>query len=472
MRSAILSFLMQSLQRDSKITWTRRLIAISLILLAISFVGILVMGSYYNEPITRNFSYLADDGWCNPNQEGLGKHCFGDFQAPRVFLEEPLTWNDNRHQNLPPTSLILHKLANYVEKFTSIRTSLAIYLLFLAFCLLSPVIPLLKRNLRGLAETPTFFLLIITSLPVISVLDRGTSAGFAVAPLTIFALRFNKGSKWPAIFAIILATAIRPHFILIAIAYLAFRRYRDFLYAIVGSALLTLFSFIFLGFDNFIGWIKNLIMYSGSYPLVNDFPSNLSFARAIMKLLQILHVVPISSNFSNGTIYIASTGMFLLFVVVVIFYLTSNTSNQLLVVPICLLLPVLVPTATFSYYSLVLLPISAFLFVPHNQIFDTNQSVIASKIDVDHSVPNWWKWLIIFALSLSLAPLPFVGEVRRQNYDYHEIARQSFSIENFGIIWSIVLLATLSVVIRNEIHSRQDQAESSTKSVATNEHDK
>ena len=193
-------------------------------------------------------------------------------------------------------------------------------------------------------------------------------------------------------------------------------------------------------------------MYSGSYPLVNDFPSNLSFARAIMKLLQILHVVPISSNFSNGTINLANTGVFLLFVVVIIFYLTKKTSNPTLIVPISLLLPVLVPTATYSYYSLVLLPIFAFLFVPHNPVLDTSRSVATSKMDEDESVPNWWKWLIIFALSLSLAPLPFVGEVRRQNYDYHEIARQSFSIENFGIIWSIVLLATLSVVIRNEIH--------------------
>ena len=427
-----------------------------------------MLGSYFNEPITSNFSFPAADGWCSPSQEGLGLHCFGDFQAPRVVLEKSLNWNDNGHQNLPPTSFIPHKLANYVEKFTSIRTSLAIYLLLLATFLLSPVIPLLKRNLRGRSDTPTYFLLIITSLPFISVLDRGTSAGFAVAPLTIFALRFNKGSKWPAIFAIIVATAIRPHFILVAIAYLAFRRYRDFLYAIVGSAILTLFSFILFGFDNFIGWIKNLVLYPASAPLVNDFPSNLSFARAIMKLLQILHVVPIRSNFSNGTINLATTGIFLLFVVVTIFYLTRKTSNSTLVVPICLLLPVLVPTATFSYYSLVLLPMFAFLFVPHNPVFDTGQSVTISKIDEDESVPNWWKWLIILALSLSLAPLPFVGEVRRQNYDTREIARQSFAIENFGIIWTAVVLATLVLMVKNELKHREYDAENLVKSVAAN----
>lgn len=455
MQSAILSFLMQSLQGDSKITWSHRLIAISLILLAISFVGILVLGSYFNEPITQNFSYLAEDGWCNPSLEGIGKHCFGDFQAPRIFLEEPLNWNDNRHQNLPPASLIPHKLANYVEKFTSVRTSLIIYLLLLATCLLYPVIPLLKRNLRTLPETSTYFLLIITSLPFISVLDRGTSAGFAVAPLTIFAFHFNRESKWPAIIALVIATAIRPHFILVAIAYLAFRRYRDFISVIVGSAILTIFSFTLFGFGNFIGWIKNLVMYSGSYPLVNDYPSNLSFARAIMKLLQILHVIPIRSNFSNGTINLANTGALLLFVVVTIFYLTRKSSNPILVVPICLLLPVLVPTATFSYYSLVLLPIFAFLFVPHNSVIDTSQLVTTSKIDADESVPNWWKWLIILTLSLSLAPLPFVGEVRRQRYDTREIARQSFAIENFGIIWTVVVLATLVLIVKNELKHRE-----------------
>lgn len=439
---------------DSEITWSRRLIAISLILLAISFVGILVLGSYFNEPITSNFSYPAADGWCNPSQEGLGKHCFGDFQAPRVVLEKSLNWNDNGHQNLPPTSFVPHKLANYVEKFTSIRTSLAIYLLLLATCLLSPVIPLLKRNYRGLSDTPAYFLLIITSLPFIAVLDRGTSAGLAVAPLTIFALRFNKGSKWPAIFAIIVATAIRPHFVLVAVAFLAIRKYRDFAYVVTGSVVLTLFSFIFFGLDNFVGWIKNLVLYPASAPLVNDFPANLSFARAIMKLLQILHVIPIRSNFSNGTINLANTGALLLFIVVTIFYLTRKTSNSTLVVPICLLLPVLIPTATYSYYSLVLLPMFAFLFVPYNPVFDTIPSVTTSKMDEDESVPNWWKWLIILALSLSLAPLPFVGEVRRLNYDTREIARQSFAIENFGIIWTAVVLATLFLMVKNEFKHR------------------
>ena len=138
------------------------------------------------------------------------------------------------------------------------------------------------------------------------------------------------------------------------------------------------------------------------------------------------------------------------------------------VVPICLLLPVLVPTATFSYYSLVLLPMFAFLFVPYKIIFDTGQSVNASKIDTDESVPNWWKWLIIFALSLSLAPLPFVGEVRRQNYDTREIARQSFAIENFGIIWTAVVLATLVLMVKNELNHRENDAKNLEKSVAAN----
>ena len=185
--------------------------------------------------------------------------------------------------------------------------------------------------------------------------------------------------------------------------------------------------------------------------LVNDFPANLSFARAIMKLLQILHVIPIRSNFSNGTINLASAGILLLLVIVIIFHLTRKTSNSILVVPICLLLPVLVPTATFSYYSLVLLPIFAFLFVPHNSVINTSQLVTTSRIDADESVPNWWKWLIILALSLSLAPLPFVGEVRRQRYDTREIARQSFQIENFGIIWTVVVLATLVLIVKNEL---------------------
>ncbi len=427
-----------------------------------------MLGSYFNEPITSNFSYPVADGWCNPTQEGLGKHCFGDFQAPRIVLEKSLDWNDNGHQNLPPTSFIPHKLANYVEKFTSIRTSLAIYLLLLATCLLSPVIPLLNRNLRGRPDTPTYFLLIITSLPFISVLDRGTSAGFAVAPLTIFALRFNKGSKWPAIFAIIVATAIRPHFVLVSVAYLAVRKYREFAYVVTGSVVLTISSFVFFGLDNFVGWIKNLVLYPASAPLVNDFPANLSFARAIMKLLQILHVIPIRTNFSNGTINLANTGVFLLFVVVIIFYLTKKTSNPTLIVPISLLLPVLVPTATYSYYSLVLLPIFAFLFVPNNPVLDTSRSVATSKMDEDESVPNWWKWLIIFAMSLSLAPLPFVGEVRRQNYDTREIARQSFAIENFGIIWTAVVLATLVLMVKSELKHRKNDAENLVKSDAAN----
>ena len=110
----------------------------------------------------------------------------------------------------------------------------------------------------------------------------------------------------------------------------------------------------------------------------------------------------------------------------------------------------------------------AFLFVPHNLVLDTGQSVTASKIDADESVPNWWKWLIILALSLSLAPLPFVGEVRRQNYDTREIARQSFAIENFGIIWTAVVLATLVLMVKSELKHRENDTKNLAKSVAAN----
>ena len=56
--------------------WNRRLGSILAVLLGISFISILAVGSYYDQPITQILSFNVYDEHCQLEIQGIGQHCF------------------------------------------------------------------------------------------------------------------------------------------------------------------------------------------------------------------------------------------------------------------------------------------------------------------------------------------------------------------------------------------------------------
>ena len=93
--------------------WGDRLLTILTILVGISFLAILVLGSYFDQPITQALSYEVDDLNCDTAVQGIGRHCFSDYQLPNIYLDEPNLWEEMQYS---PTALIPHILANETSK--------------------------------------------------------------------------------------------------------------------------------------------------------------------------------------------------------------------------------------------------------------------------------------------------------------------------------------------------------------------
>ena len=84
---------------------------------------------------------------------------------------------------------------------------------------------------------------------------------------------------------------------------------------------------------------------------------------------------------------------------------------------ISLIAPTLLNSSSFSYYSVFVLVIAAQIFL----------------FDDFNKQSNLWMWLLVGSTALTLAPLPFVFET----------GRNSIVLEQFGLIWTIVLITTL-----------------------------
>ena len=60
---------------------------ILIVLFALSFAAILLLGSYYDQPITQALSYEVDDLNCDTLTQGFGRHCFSDYHIPNIYLD-------------------------------------------------------------------------------------------------------------------------------------------------------------------------------------------------------------------------------------------------------------------------------------------------------------------------------------------------------------------------------------------------
>ncbi|MFM9172957.1 MAG: hypothetical protein ACKOQU_09245, partial [Acidimicrobiaceae bacterium] len=162
--------------------WAQRLISLLLVLLGISFAGILILGSYYDQPITQSLSFKVQDAerFDGKFDSGLGLHSFGDFQELRYALptaDYPNFWT-NSNSAYTPTALITNFIAYQIWEDYGITQSIWTFLTALVFCLATPAIYTTRKITDYVYKVTTFSTLTIFAQPFISTFDRGNSVGF------------------------------------------------------------------------------------------------------------------------------------------------------------------------------------------------------------------------------------------------------------------------------------------------------
>jgi len=417
------------------------------VLLAVSFPLWWILTGYFQQPATQNLSFTPADGWCEPATQGIGIHCFGDFQLPRILIDAPSVWADpnNIAVGYTPAGLIPHAAAKGLENAgLGVRGSLIAFLVAMAIAMAIPALLTALRGAKSARGPLPLLFFFAAAAPVLIAFDRGNSVGFAVPFLLAFAIFAGRNPRWVAPAAIIAAAAVRPQFVLLAVALIAFKRARDAVAAAVGAALVIGLSFVAWPGDrieNIRAWWADLGAYSGSRgpdePVIN-----LSAARAVYVL---------GENLSSGPAFVGSAGrgiqefavqnpglpgIGLLLACIAAFFVRRGSIPRPIPIVIGLALPALVPGLSFGYYLIFAVVVAVIICGPATpgharQGAPVGALAALSKGRVMHGA---WAWLLVITTGLSLAPLV----TRSLGVSYTPVLNQA------GLLWMLVCLFPLA----------------------------
>ena len=413
--------------------WGDRLFTILTILVGISFMAILVLGSYYDQPITQALSFDIQDGQCDPETQGVGLHCFGDFHDIRKQLELPIIW-DGTLNPYPPTGLLPSLLVKPIESLFGVRVSLFFFIALLFFAVATPAMYIVTTSTRTRRLYIRFACFVLFSQPVFFPLDRGNGSGFIVPLMMLYAVKLNRKPNWYATLAIAGAAAIRPQFALLAVGLLAFGQIKHFLASIFATLSMIFIPFIFWPGNhrtNLAMWFHNITSYSSGAKtdVAGKYPVNLSM-RSVADHLDAFLKNSISSGFQN---YYVLISLIVLAAITCALFACRKTNAKSLVLIVSLSLPCLMPETSFGYYSMFTLVLASLIFSDAS-FFSSTANRNAIRISEPNAIHQWF---IISAVAIAVAPIPFVFEV----------GRNSISLEFFGVIWSFVLLSTVARLI-------------------------
>ena len=116
----------------------------------LTFLGIAVflqqfLPSYLRYASIESISFKMNDGWCVPETEGIGTHCFGDFYYPLIFEKQANPWKGAANP-YSPVSVLLYKPFNWINDSATPGSALILFLSALVISLIYPFLYLFLRS--------------------------------------------------------------------------------------------------------------------------------------------------------------------------------------------------------------------------------------------------------------------------------------------------------------------------------------
>jgi hypothetical protein len=351
---------------------------------SLSLFGLFIsvyISSYFLIPITSSLSFKVDDGWCGqePLSRGFGNHCFGDYYYNSQYFENesPYFTPGGIFQNAyPPIAMFIFKTFFSIAGLTS-NGQFALFLYL--FALLVPTFLLIFMKYRVMLSI-RLSLLILLSLPVISALDRGNIVLLTIPSLYFFAHKYLLGLERAWLY-LLPAILIKPQFALILLVYVNKKQFRTFLKSIFVSTLSLFLSFVLFPstiFQNIQNWIAALLAFQDYNQEASHYPINLSAVNLFYLPIKVFRsfveqqVVDVSiSGFARQ-----STVLALLAICLFVFLRVSSNEPRIDKLLIAFLLPILLPSSSFSYYTVILIPLFL-LYIEKPRLFT---EVFASRI--------------------------------------------------------------------------------------------
>ncbi len=399
--------------------------------------GTFISIQYFDiNPIPSMF-FLGDDGWCDKSSsEGIGSHCFGDFGFMIQASAGDNPWLGMNNYTAAGNAMFVPFRMLY--EFTgSYNLSLGVYLAAAAAALIWPV--WIFSSTWRLSWRLSLVAASLSSFPFLFALDRGNSIVFAVPAIYGWLVAIKGGDLHKARGWLILATLVKPQFIILSLLFLRPGHLR-WLVTTVGMAAVAHLAFFALWWKSFPGNLldaaKNIAGYQQYVDLSFPWPSNISLARPTFWLELVVRFVlgldtqpaalPGFITVQNGSII-----SILIALILVALTLTIRTNELGLRRAVNLLIIAsLFSSVSFSYYLVFTIPLLLVLL-------GEDDSILRSPRD-------WPDRILIVALALSLVRFPLPLPYSTSTNDYVLTSGELIPLAFVGFILSTLFSEHLS----------------------------
>jgi hypothetical protein len=370
-----------------------------------------ILSSYFKFDIPGSLMYRGDDGWCRPETEGIGVHCFGDFNerlSPSEFDEWTVYPNNLETTPIGP---FVTSIANLVATASNPRLVLILFYFLSVGLLIYPLYSATKTW-----YWPNRFLAIglfgFASYPTLVILDRLNYLIFAVPILYILFKKMLVGNIDTYLIPILLLTAIKPQFGILSLIYFFRKKYILFI-KVVCLQVITLF-FLVVGAG--LGDLRRIYEYVrilGGYgafiwDVTTMNPPNASFTKIIyLSISEINELLQINADLGseiNNLIFTLVGGIVMLVFLYILKLRASNLSD--LEISICLTVIGLLGFGNYvsAYYLIFVIPVVA-IFLFQSQVFLDSKGSLESGINMGLDKAGG-SWAIAIALSSTCLVLP------------------------------------------------------------------
>ena len=413
-----------------------------------------IAGSYLGFDFFVSKTYYSSDHLCNPSTQGLGVHCWSDYYGPVIDLDSGNPYTISKPTLYPPASLMPFMIFKSLTDLTGIPwLGLAAYL-FTMSALISYSVWAATRGLSFERRVIIFSTLVLLSPAVLSTLDRGNSAGFLIPALVwlFSSIRNQKSSQ--TVFSLVLLTVIKPHYGVLAVAFILTGRAKEGSKALGLGMILNILPFLLFWPrefpNNFHFWITTLVSYQDYGSVTSFWPQNMSFSQSIYLFFYSLHVAT-GSQLQPALSFIASIqglwGFSVLLLVIALVY-TFRKKLTLTQVSIIVVSAITMTSAiTYFYYTIVAIP---FLLNLHKE--SKISAVVANKVqqnDIQDMRNNKIDFALWLASILTLVQFP-VLIAQESNYTLT-------TIPFIGGVWILCYAYIFAVLFRSRDKSQTPQ---------------
>lgn len=434
---------------------TERLPRLTLTILGYGFAfalpAVIMSAAYFGNPVSWMLSWRVADGYCNAATEGIGNHCFSDFQVVRLVIAAPSAW-DNQIGGVPylPIAMWPNVLVGKLAEFFGWDVPGSL-IAFLVLVVAAAMVPAIYAAWKLRHRFPTGVVVALAggmTWPVFSLFDRANVTAFTIPLILAFVVTLRRGPAWVAPVALVGIVMIRPQFLALGALLLVVGRWRHLVYAVEGAAITLPLSFIAWDssrwVDNIKAWLDATSGFDSFVSLDSYVPTNLAASRSLVRLSGVVGALDDGLGDSMArfvTDNARGIGILILLVTIGVLFLGRAAVPLAPGVVLALAASIIFSSPTFVYYLAIALIVVVVVFlVPGSLRLGPGDRLAFFP----RNLRTLWLVVTMFTTVLSLVPIPFAIEK----------GRQSIGLESAGPAWLLVWVVSLVVIVLDVLAAR------------------